>query len=630
MPSKSIAHVPGVPYSSHNLSHTNRFTTAPGVLKPVLIDELVPGGRYRLDIGMLADTFPTENPLYGTFEVHTDVFLCPIKNWYASLHTNFPSTSDGPDSMSFHYIDFGGAQNRPQFTLVAKENSKYHVNLSQTFPVLPDSLFDYLGFPVSASPWGQQYAASPITSQPGVWRASVSTNEYSRHVNAHGAIAYYDIWRSYYCNPQEPYFYMYASTGYDGTISSSSPQLSAGSYSIYPADRRGLSYLESLIVPDVTPDGFISSRHGFVNLERYDFHDLLNALNAFYTSYIDDFSNSGSLNFQEVMAQFLGVRNFGLPWSGFVTRTYRPDLLTSWISQDGIQSVRRSSRIAIGESNSIFYEQILTGQKVYDYTTHAMISGNRYKDWTRAIYRVTPNMDSDQPILLSHSRVRMDFQGIYQNSGTESGVSPDNQRSVLGGSVSVGQAQQVNDSIVFDCTQPSILVVMNSVIPIADYSQGIDPMLLHTDFQHCYAPDFDGIGWQPLTIGMLAPQIFPPRLAPVDGATSIQSPWRTSDPFTEAIGFQPSWEEYRSRVNRVHGDFHDTMSNYVLKRLFPYGEQVAGTISNVDKRVYSSYIIPEMYTGAWSVSNANPFRIQYAFGYRSRLPMSKYSLPKIA
>lgn len=637
MPSKPIAHVPGVPYSSHNLSHTNRFTTSPGILKPVLIDELVPGGRYRLDIGMLADTFPTENPLFGTFEVHTDVFLCPLKNWYANWHTNYPSGSVTPDEQPFYTIRMSGNltdANRQRFSLSnigqpGADNAAFAgLTYQQMFPALPDSLFDYLGFPVGAFPYS--LTSNPSTSggfgtgmpSDHILKASPLPNQYLRSFSAHGFIAYYDIFRSYYANPQEENFFIYDTTpnmsirysGKYGALSTTSID-----YSFFVYDRIGLANLYANFGPNIKSSSL--SVRDFVRLHQKPLSGLLDWLNEVFT-----YRPAGISGF-DVIKTFndtLGtVGSFGLPYGGLVVRTYRPDLLTSWISQEGIDKVRAASSMKASSEGVITFEQILTGQKVYDYTTHSQLSGGRYKDWVRAIYRVTPNMDSDQPILLSHSRTRMDFQGIYQNSSTESAVSPSNQRTALGGSVSVGQAQSVNDSIVFDCTQPSVLVVMNSIVPIADYSQGIDPMLLHTDFKHCYSPDYDGLGWQPLTSGMLAPQWRPSEL--YSGADII-SPWLTVDPFTSAIGYQPAWEEYRSRVNRIHGDFHDNMSNFVLQRIFP-----SITYSgNIDQRFYSSYIIPDIYQNVWAVSDQNQFRVQYAFGYRARLPMSKYSLPKLA
>lgn len=639
MPSVPVAHVPGVPYSSHNLSHTIRMTTSPGILKPVMIDELVPGGRYRLDIGMICDTFPTQNPLFGSFEIHTDVFLCPLKNWYANYHANFPSPdlSANPDSRSFHFIEMSSNEFQNPIDLEANfqepRTIQSELRITQLWPALSDSFLDYLGFSIGAHPYDliRRYPGNPEAVRNSQFPAFeysrdvshlgvlASSDIYSRKFCGHGLLSYFDIFRCYYMNPQEQNFYIIASNLMRGFYD----------YSFGGGNNSGVNDEFKNNVAFFDRQGLSSFLAAFGKLESDSYRPyvipcekLLNWLNYVFT-----FTGSQGVDLLSTFSnQVSSGVFFGSPMQGFCLRTFRPDLLTSWISSNNINNVRTSSRIT-SQDGSITFEQIIAGQKIYDFKQHSAISSGRYKDWVRAIYRVDPDMDSDTPILMSHSRTRLNFQGIYQNSSTETVVNPDMQRNVLGGSVSVGNAQSVNDSIVFDCTQPSVLVVMNSVVPLADYDQGIDPMLIHTSFLDCYSPDYDSLGWQPLTRGMLAPATrFDPRVGFDD--LRIRSPW-VSDPFAVGIGYQPSWEEYRSRVNRVRGDFHDNMSNFVLLRKFPYiPARIPG--SDVFDQMFTSYIFPDLYTDAWAVSNKAPFRIQYAFGYRARLPMSKYSLPKLA
>lgn len=675
MPSVPVAHVPGVPYSSHNLSHTVRFTTAPGVLKPVLIDELVPGARYRLDIGMLCDTFPTQNPLYGTFEIHTDVFICPLKNWYASFHTDFPQPDLLPDQIKFHYINMSGSDlptvDSNTFAVGPSDTGSIyygqaHVRLvfSQMWPVLPDSLLDYLGFPVGIHPYnlagsnsfpeiGNGQALLPFTNYMKKYPDKIryfSSTSYNRDFCGHGFLAYYDVVRSYYLNPQEENFYIFGPNNVDlwfkendaATVPWPSGQVTWGELGTYTFKLGVLdrSYLNSLYYTgrslNQPGDALIEDEneklYPFMALRPVPINSLNTWLNKVFTSYSPDGSTETAIDLPYTFAESIfgdaSLKSFGLPGFGFVVRCFRPDRLTSWMNSDYVLNVKNASRIQSNTAQGVTFEQIIASEKFYNFAQHSMLSNGRYKDWNRAVYRVDPNMDSDIPILMSHSRTRMEFNGIYQNSGTQTFTDPQLQRNALGGSVSIGSCQSVDNAIVFDCTQPSVLLVMNSIVPIADYPEGIDPMLLHNKFTDCYAPDFDGLGWQPLSRGELSAIPFPARVYP-NGSSNTA--FRT-DPFSDAVGFQPSWEEYRSRVNRIHGDFHDTMSNFVLRRTFPYSNEVLQNADDThdDLHVYTSYIIPTLYTDAWAVSNIAPFRVQYAFGYRARLPMSKYNLPKLA
>ena len=74
--------------STHDLGYIWRSTMAPGTLVPFLKQVALPGDNFKIELNADVKTLPTVGPLFGSFKLQLDVFLCPIRIYNAQLHMN--------------------------------------------------------------------------------------------------------------------------------------------------------------------------------------------------------------------------------------------------------------------------------------------------------------------------------------------------------------------------------------------------------------------------------------------------------------------------------------------------------------------------------------------------------------
>ena len=74
--------------STHDLGNVWRSTMAPGTLVPFLKQVGLPGDTFDIELNADVKTLPTVGPLFGSFKLQLDVFMCPIRLYNAQLHMN--------------------------------------------------------------------------------------------------------------------------------------------------------------------------------------------------------------------------------------------------------------------------------------------------------------------------------------------------------------------------------------------------------------------------------------------------------------------------------------------------------------------------------------------------------------
>ena len=74
--------------STHNLGYIWRSTMASGTLVPFLKQVALPGDTFDIDINADVKTLPTVGPLFGSFKMQLDLFLCPMRLYNKALHMN--------------------------------------------------------------------------------------------------------------------------------------------------------------------------------------------------------------------------------------------------------------------------------------------------------------------------------------------------------------------------------------------------------------------------------------------------------------------------------------------------------------------------------------------------------------
>ena len=166
--------------STHNLSTIFRTTAGAGILYPSLVLVGERDDHFKIKLEQDVRTQPTVAPLFGSFKLQTDFFMCPIRLYQGLLHNN-------PTEL--------GRQ------MAQVKLPKLHI---LTEPKSPDTDATYGKF---ADNCLQKYLGIS-----GIGRTGVIGQKYlDRKFNAIPTLAYYDIFKNYYSNKQEEDAYVISS-----------------------------------------------------------------------------------------------------------------------------------------------------------------------------------------------------------------------------------------------------------------------------------------------------------------------------------------------------------------------------------------------------------------------------------
>lgn len=170
--------------STHNLSKTFASSMGAGMLIPCYKRLCTRGDAFEIDINADMRTIPTFGPLFGSFKMQVDVFQCPIRLYQGILHNNPLAIGLKMSQVKFptlkiQTVDFG-----------EENDGKFADNC----------LLKYLGI----SGIGRHARAGEYKEDPYLQMIN-------REFNAIPALAYYDIYKTYYANKQEEKGYIISS-----------------------------------------------------------------------------------------------------------------------------------------------------------------------------------------------------------------------------------------------------------------------------------------------------------------------------------------------------------------------------------------------------------------------------------
>lgn len=529
--------------SNYNLSRKSRFSAAPGCLYPVLIEDCVPGDKVKLNINSLLKTYPLSAPVMGSFKVQFDVFFAPWKNYVGSMHSNQSNFDPTTQSLPFFKLPVG--------------SSALPVTLGST-GVPYGCLWDYLGIPGG-------FTCIFDSSSPGTYDSPT--------ISALPWLAYWDIYRNYYVDPQQP---------------------------------RGA----------IMQSGAVSKTVDCENLAT-NFQQLL-TLNPAIP--LNDPSNSPLTSFSKLTPRWLEdgfdpvayPDEFGDPLDFLALRTYQPDLNSAWLNSGTMSSMRSRVNVSTVDGDRFTIDQVRTANKLTKYLERTIVAGSRYDDYVRSNYGISSRRDLMYPEFLGSASSLLTFDDVV--STAESADLP------LGTLAGRGLGILSSRDHIFTASDHGTLMVIMSIVPNVDYFQGIPPRMLKAHMTDVFAPALDNLGFQPRHASSLS------VLMDTNNAGAVV-PWTPStNPFTTSVGEQPAWSEYMSAVNEIHGDFADSLRYWTLARPF-----TRSTPGPVKVTTYDTYVYPSDYNVSFADTSttAQNFLVQCSFNLRMRRPISKQVMPTL-
>lgn len=200
-------------------------------------------------------------------------------------------------------------------------------------------------------------------------------------------------------------------------------------------------------------------------------------------------------------------------------------------------------------------------------------------------------------------------EDVYMNSVTQTvEMSSDGSYAGALGSMAgnAGVRSDGGHPITCYCDEESYIIGLITVVPIPTYSQLLPKHFLHRELLDSYYPEFDNLGFQPITYKEVCP-----LQAYNDDPASLN----------DTFGYQRAWYEYISKVDQVHGLFRTNMRNFLINRVFEVKPTLAPSFLLVDnKQVNDVFSVTE---------TSDKIFGQVYYDASVQLPISRVSIPKL-
>lgn len=396
--------------SNFDLSFLNRFSAAPGLLYPVVIKELFPADQVHMNLSSFIKTIPPIGPIFGSFKVQFDTFFIPNRYYNRILHDD--RVGFDPQSVYFPLASLD-----MDYRVVNNSDVKQGCH--------PSSLWHFLGVPY-------QFCGYPD--------ASSDKLVIYRSFNAIPFLGYYEIFRSYYANTQEPNF------RYVGGWTDVSALL-------WSSPLTDIDDLRSNIL------GFDEGRPFFVTA-------------------------STNPNFAT-----LPHHHYNL--GGLVCGTYLPDRFNVWINDTSYAETLSKARIDTS-SGGFTMDDLRFADKLNQMLQKTLFAGGRYSDWSLVQYGTSMGHSIEAPEFICSNSMEVTFEDIVQTSDAGS---EDNPLGTLG---SRGLGFGRGRTCKYYCRENGFLMTIMLIRPRVDYYQGVQHYLRNRVYSDLHVPTMDSIGFQDL------------------------------------------------------------------------------------------------------------------------------------
>lgn len=490
--------------NAFDLSHNDVFSCAPGMLLPISCTEVLPNEHYEINPQVFLRTMPLNSAAYVRMRQHVEFFFVPAR----VLLRQFPQFVVGtkyPISSLDTLNDY--AKDIPSVSLATLRSLFIDAGSSSDGLGIPAKyghlrLFDLLGYGLNSS------RSITADTYPDSY-VSAGTTQSSPKLSILRFAAYQKVYQDYYRNPYwEP---ADASIfNYDDKFGQTLSNVSA--------DKSRLFKLVTLRYRNWTKDFFTSVQPQFQGA-------------PFVTKFVDmkDFMTSSS---------FLNGNNFVADTNANVPNTTLP-FDNSSASNMASLAVDSSDRMSIPVHN---IRAAFALDKLYRLQQQ---SGNgSYGEQIRNRFGFGGVHDDWKSQYIGGSSAPISIGEVLTTANTFA----DGEALGLTGDI-YGKASSVNDGkFVFDTKEHGFIMGIFSVVPDADYnSTQIDPHNFKLTFEQFYQPEFDRLGHQPLNSYFLS--TLAPLSAPEQPDT-LSKGW-----LQRVLGFQNRYLEYKTGIDRVHGQF---------------------------------------------------------------------------
>lgn len=202
----------------------------------------------------------------------------------------------------------------------------------------------------------------------------------------------------------------------------------------------------------------------------------------------------------------------------------------------------------------------------------------------------------------------LSMRTVEQTVDQQSETSQGQYAEALGSKTGIaGVYGSTSNNIEVFCDEESYIIGLLTVTPVPIYTQLLPKDFTYNGLLDHYQPEFDRIGFQPVTYK---------EICPLNSDNSI------SPGFMEkTFGYQRPWYEYVAKYDSAHGLFRTDMKNFVMHRTFAGLPQLGKQFLLVD---------PDTVNQVFSVTEYTDKIFGYVkFNATARLPISRVAIPRL-
>lgn len=642
---KMMVEMHGYGRSTHNLNRVVRTTMSAGTLVPLYVKPMLPGDTFTMRMHTDVLTLPTIGPLFGRFRFRLDAFKIPMRLYNSKLHNN--ELEVGLDMSKIKI---------PQIRLRALapgDGELTYTELSDidNCQINPSCILKYLGI----SGIGRVPGVDPIT----------------RDFNAIPLLSYWDIVKNYYANKQEEIGAviwsgaLIATPQTVNTVQLIEPIGSSG-YTIPQAPLTGayaaeLSWQIEIAYTGATPDPkqiMIQTSNGGLK----SFYDLVsgvitdsgttllgtyNALTWGASNVLSNWSymtNSQPVqiapniftfpltNIDAMRRSILAYSDTNTPFiidnssvgpysllcttvdtmtplvnaqEGLAVGCYQSDIFNNWLRDEYITLISTASRVSTA-GDFFTIDQLILGNKKYNLLNRIMVSDGTYGSWIETVYGEKMMRQAETPVYIGGKVEDIVFQEVVSQSLTEG-----QPLGTLAGRGKLG-GNQKGGTVIADADEPCMLMVIGTIVPLPDYSQGNEWFVNLETYDDFHKPELGQIGFE-------------------DSINEYRAWWTTENNtvawLQTSVGKVPAWTNYQTDVNKTFGNFAipDNQMFMTLNRRYTFNS-ANGQILDL-----TTYIDPNLYNFVFAEASidAMNFWVQVGFEVQARRKMSSRVIPNL-
>ena len=554
--------------SNFNVGYKNRFSMDFGYLIPAGLWDIPADSHFECDLHSVISSNPTLAPVLGKMKFRAEAYFVEKAAYVQRLRNNDKVPID---------------RNVPFPTFSVQSNVRSYS--------AKGSITDFL----------QMYPAG--------WSSSFINGsdiaDATPKLNAIPFIMYYDIYRNYYCNPQDDNIPI-RDLGY------SQPKEGPDGFEYFP--------IRDVFVTRADLDDFVSNSR--------DSQQVDNVFNRYLGLY--PFSHRAVDSTELVVTPLqhaIGSHH------GLMRRTLNNDFFTSFVSNDNVALMRKYSTLYTQQDqngHAIQMEQIVMANRNWRLATRSLLWGTDWKDFNKVHYGVDLLIPYGKPQFLGAISSDVIFNDVISqaqtgdNSGENAVDVTSNKNLGSRSGLAFGALKNDKKFIEFNTKDEGYVMVLLSIVPEVDYFQGIDPMYFKTNLQHSWMQEYNSIGMQDFHQSWACAVPSSEQTGPTGWPSLNGALWKV-----------PMWFEYMAKYNQLHADFTaDFLNRYwVFSRPFEdlrtlFGNGVFNDPTDQDLQGYdinySTYVLPEMYNYIFAnVAGQDNFQVQVRFDARLNCMLDK-------